>query len=122
MMATTFPSSLLRLSEPKVGPLSHILRKWVKKAKTIIPAMTEPTVIPTIAPVPRPPTMVMASGNVSDWRQSSKKSRENGCHCYMWFPSKCALVRVTGGTEEEMLMMTQVKLLQLLLCHQSVAA
>ena len=52
VIATTFPSNLLRLSVPLEGPRNHIRKKCVKKVKITMPAIADPTAIPTIAPVP----------------------------------------------------------------------
>ena len=54
VMATTRPSRRFRLSDPRVGPRIHSRKKWKSKAKTKMAVITEPMLIPMIAPVPRP--------------------------------------------------------------------
>ena len=58
VMATTFPSNRFRQSDPKLGPLNHIRKKCAKNIIMTTPAITEPTVMPIMAAVPNPWTIL----------------------------------------------------------------
>ena len=88
VMATTFPSNRFRQSEPMLGPLNHIRKKCVRNRMITTPAITEPTVIPIIASVPKPCTIL----------HLFLLLKLEKCMSHI-LTERCALVRVSGGTD-----------------------